>query len=62
VQHEAAKFWELRAAVSRARFWRDQKKRIAARDMLASAYRWFTEGFETQDLKETKALLEALDA
>jgi len=60
-RRQSAKFWELRTAVSRARFWRDQGKCTAARDMLASVYRWFTEGFETQVLKEAKALLDELE-
>ena len=44
--------------MSMARLWRDQGKRNEARDLLASAYGWFTEGFDTRDLKEAKALLE----
>ena len=60
-RRQSAKLWELRTAVSRARFWRDQGKRIAARDMLASVYGWFTEGFGTQDLSEAKALLDELE-
>jgi tetratricopeptide (TPR) repeat protein len=60
-QRQSAKFWELRTAVSRARFWRDQGKRIAARDMLASVYGWFTEGLDTQDLREAKTLLGELE-
>src|ERR1700684_3310129 len=46
-----AKSWEQRAATSMARLWRDQGKRDAARDLLAPVYRWFTEGFDTLDLK-----------
>jgi predicted ATPase len=57
---QQAKSWELRAAMSLARLWRDQGKRDAARDLLAPVYGWFTEGFDTLDLKEAKALLEAL--
>ena len=57
---EQAKSWELRAAMSMARLWRDQGKRHEARDLLASVYGWFTEGFDTLDLKEAKALLEEL--
>ena len=57
---QRARFWELRTAVSRARFWRDQGKRTDARDLLASIYGWFTEGFDTPDLKEAKALLDEL--
>ena len=56
---QQAKFWELRAAMSMARFWRDQGKRDEARDLLAPVYGWFTEGFDTRDLKEAKELLEA---
>jgi predicted ATPase len=54
------KSWELRAAMSMARLWRDQGKRDEARELLAPVYGWFTEGFETLDLKEAKALLEQL--
>jgi predicted ATPase len=57
---QSAKFWELRAAMSMARLWRDQGKRDEARDLLAPVYGWFTEGFDTLDLKEAKALLEQL--
>ena len=57
-----AKSWELRAAMSMARLWRDQGKRDAARDLLAPIYGWFTEGFDTLDLKEAKVLLEELHA
>jgi predicted ATPase len=46
--------------MSMARLWRDQGKRDAARDLLAPVYNWFTEGFDTLDLKEAKTLLEAL--
>ena len=56
----SAKTWELRAATSLARLWRDQRKRADARGLLAPVYGWFTEGFDTQDLKETKALLDEL--
>jgi predicted ATPase len=55
-----AKSLELRAAMSMARLWRDQGKRDAARDLLAPVYGWFTEGFDTLDLKEAKALLDEL--
>ena len=54
-----AKSWELRAAMSMARLWRDQGKR-QARELLAPVYGWFSEGFDTLDLKEAKALLEEL--
>jgi predicted ATPase len=59
---QRAKSWELRAAMSMARLWRDQGKRDEARDLLAPVYGWFTEGFDTLDLKEAKALLEELAA
>ena len=58
---QQAKFWELRAAMSMARLWRDQGKRNEARDLLAPVYGWFTEGFDTLDLKEAKALLDELN-
>jgi predicted ATPase len=61
-QHQSAKTWELRAALSMARLWRDQGKRHEARDLLAPVYGWFTEGFDTLDLKEAKALLDELRA
>ena len=57
---QQAKSWELRAAMSMARLWRDQGKRQQARDLLAPVYGWFTEGFDTLDLKEAKALLDEL--
>jgi len=59
---QEAKLWELRAAVSLARLRRDQGRRAEARDLVAPIYGWFTEGFDTPDLKEAKALLERLDA
>ena len=59
-QEQEAKLWELRAAVSLARLWRDQGKRAEARDLLAPVYDWFTEGFDTADLNEAKALLDEL--
>jgi predicted ATPase len=59
---QQAKSWELRAAMSMARLWRDQGKRDEARDFLAPVYGWFTEGFDTVDLKEATALLEELSA
>jgi predicted ATPase len=61
-RRQSAKFWELRAALDLARLWRDQGKRYEARDLLAPVYGWFTEGFDTRDLKEAKALLEELAA
>jgi predicted ATPase len=57
---QQAKSWELRAAMSMARLWREQGKRDEARDLLAPVYGWFTEGFDTLDLKEAKALLDEL--
>jgi predicted ATPase len=57
---QEAKLWELRAAASLARLWRDQGRRAEARDLLAPVYDWFTEGFDTPDLKEAKALLDEL--
>jgi predicted ATPase len=59
---QQAKSWELRAAMSMARLWRDQGKRQQARDLLAPVYGWFTEGFDTLDLKQAKALLDELAA
>jgi predicted ATPase len=61
-RQQQAKSWELRAAMSVARLWRDQGKRHEARDLLAPVYGWFTEGFDTLDLKEAKALLDELAA
>jgi predicted ATPase len=60
-REQQAKSWELRAAMSIARLWRDQGKREEARDLLASVYGWFTEGFDTADLKEATALLDELN-
>ncbi len=57
---QEAKLWELRAAASLARLRRDQGRRAEARDLLAPVYSWFTEGFDTADLKEAKALLDDL--
>jgi predicted ATPase len=59
-QHQHAKSLELRAVVSLARLWQHQGKRAAACELLAPVYGWFTEGFDTPDLREAKALLEAL--
>ena len=61
-RQQQAKSLELRAAMSLARLWRDQGKTVEARDLLAPVYGWFTEGFDTRDLKEAKALLEELAA
>ena len=57
---QSAKFFELRAATMLARPWQDWGRRDEARELLAPVYGWFTEGFDTQDLKEAKALLEEL--
>ena len=59
---QQAKSWELRAAMNLARLWRDQGKVSEARELLAPVYGWFTEGFDTRDLTEAKALLEELAA
>ena len=59
-RQQQAKSWELRAAMSMARLKRDQGKRDQARELLAPVYGWFTEGFDTLDLKEAKALLDEL--
>jgi class 3 adenylate cyclase/predicted ATPase len=61
-EEQGAKLWELRAAASLARLRRDQGHRAEARDLLAPVYDWFTEGFDTPDLTETKALLDELNA
>jgi predicted ATPase len=59
-EEQGAKLWELRAAASLARLRRDQGRRAEARDILAPVYGWFTEGFDTADLREAKALLDEL--
>jgi predicted ATPase len=59
-RQQQAKSWELRAAMSMARRRRDQGKRQQACDLLAPVYGWFTEGFDTLDLKEAKGLIDAL--
>jgi class 3 adenylate cyclase/predicted ATPase len=59
-RQQQAKSWELRAAMSLARLWRDQGKVEQARELLDPVYGWFTEGFDTRDLKDAKALLEEL--
>ena len=61
-RQQQAKSWELRAAMSLARLWRDQGKSHQARELIAPVYNWFTEGFDTLDLKEAKALLDALSS
>ena len=58
-RHQHAKWWELRAAMSLSRLWQRQGKRQGAYDLLAPVYGWFTEGFDTADLQEAKALLGA---
>jgi predicted ATPase len=57
---QGAKLWELRAAMGLARLRHDQGRRAEARDLLAPIYGWFTEGFDTCDLKEANALLSEL--
>ena len=59
-QTQQARSFELRAATSLARLWRDQGKRTEAHGLLAPVYGWFTEGFGTPDLREAKALLKEL--
>jgi predicted ATPase len=61
-RRQEAKALELRAAMSLSRLWQQQGKRAAARELLAPIYNWFSEGFETADLQEAKALLEELGA
>jgi predicted ATPase len=61
-RQQQAKSWELRAAMSMARLWRDQGKVQQARELLAPVYGWFTEGFDTLDLNKAKALLDELHA
>jgi predicted ATPase len=58
---QQAKSWELRATTSLARLWQQQGKHHAARNILSEIYNWFTEGFDTADLREAKALLEELE-
>jgi predicted ATPase len=54
---QSAKSWELRSATSLARLWRDQGERQKASSLLTPVYGWFTEGFDTQDLRDAKGLL-----
>ena len=61
-RQQQTKSWELRATMSMARLWRAQGKREEARDLLAGVYGWFTEGFDTLDLRQAKALLDELAA
>ena len=57
---QEAKSWELRAAMSLARLWQQQRKQAKARELPVPVYNWFAEGFDTQDLKDARALLEQL--
>lgn len=59
-REQSAKMWELRAATSLARLWTEHRRRNEARDLLAPVYGWFTEGFDTADLKDARALLDEL--
>jgi predicted ATPase len=59
-RQQHAKSWELRAATSLVRLWQGQGKRAAARELLTPIYGWFTEGFDTADLQEAKAVLDGL--
>jgi predicted ATPase len=59
-RNQGARLWELRTATSLARLWRGQGRRAEARDLIAPVYGWFTEGFDTADLKDAKALLDEL--
>jgi predicted ATPase len=59
-REQQSKSWELRAATGLSRLWRDQGRCTEARDLLAPIYGWFTEGFDTPDLKDAKALLDEL--
>ena len=61
-RQQQAKSWELRSATSLGRLWRDQGKVQQARELLGPVYGWFTEGFDTRDLKEAKELLDTLAA
>ena len=60
-RRQQAKSWELRAAMSLVRLWQRQGKRAEARELLAEIYGWFTEGFDTADLQEARALLDTLE-
>jgi tetratricopeptide (TPR) repeat protein len=59
-ERQGARLYQLRASVSLAQLWRDQGKRLEARDLLAPIYNWFTEGFDAPDLKDARALLDQL--
>ena len=60
IQQQQAKSWELRAVMSLSRLWQQQGKKEEAHEMLADIYGWFTEGFDTADLREAKVLLQEL--
>jgi predicted ATPase len=59
-RHQQAKSWELRAALSLSRLWQQHGRQQQAYELLAPVYEWFTEGFDTADLHDAQALLEAL--
>ncbi|MGV7219444.1 hypothetical protein [Bradyrhizobium sp. UFLA05-112] len=59
-RRQQARSWELSAATSMAQLWRDQGKRDEARDLLAPVYNWFIEGFDTDDLKKAKVMVDTL--
>jgi predicted ATPase len=59
-QRQQARSWDLRAAMSLSRLWQQHGRRAEARQLLAPIYSWFTEGFDTADLQEAEALLDAL--
>ena len=59
-RHQSARSWELRAATSLSRLWQKQGKKEQARELLQETYNWFTEGFDTADLKEANTMLDAL--
>jgi predicted ATPase len=59
-RRQQARSWELRAAMSLSRLWQQQGKHTAAQHLLAEVYNWFTEGFDTPDLRQARALLDAL--
>ena len=59
-RRQLAKSWELRTSISLARLWQSQGKRAEAIELLAPVYAWFTEGFDTKDLRDAKALLDEL--
>jgi predicted ATPase len=61
-RRQQAKWWELKTVMSLSRLWQQQGKREEARELLQESYDWFTEGFDTADLKEAKTLLEELEA